>query len=62
MPLSFSVTKISLGPKKCMLVGYLNPLNTASTSKVGSFMIGPLGDGRPASGYFESSAYARSLL
>lgn len=41
VPASFSVNKISLGPKKAMLVGYLNPLKTASALRWASTIIGP---------------------
>jgi hypothetical protein len=50
---------MSLGPKKAMLVGYLNPLKTTSALRLASSIVGPLGDGRPTSGYFEAKAFAR---
>jgi hypothetical protein len=52
------VTNISLGPKKAILVGYPNPLKTTSAFRLGSSIVGPLGEGRPTSGYFEDKALA----
>jgi hypothetical protein len=57
MPASFSVNKISLGPKKAILVGYLNPFKTASTLRWGSTTTGPWGEGRPTSEYFGVTAF-----
>ncbi|MDQ6668111.1 MAG: hypothetical protein M3Y53_07780 [Thermoproteota archaeon] len=53
------MTTISLGPKKVILVGYLNPLRTSSALRLGSRIVGPLGEGRPTSGYFGAKAFAR---
>lgn len=59
MPASFSVTSISLGLKKAILVGYLNPLKTTCAFRLGSSIVGHLGEGRPTSGYFEDKAFAK---
>jgi hypothetical protein len=45
-----------------MLVGYLNPLKITCAFRLGSTNAGPLGEGRPTSGYLEDKAFARLLF
>jgi hypothetical protein len=53
---------MSLGPKKAILVGYFNPVNTTCAVRWGSTIIGPLLEGEATSGYFGDKAFTISAL
>jgi hypothetical protein len=44
-----------------MLVGYSNPLKTTCVFSSGLSIVGPLGNGRATSGYFDALDLAKAL-
>ena len=55
MPVFFSVTRMSLGPTKAIVVGAFKPLATFTTVRFGSLTVGPVGN----AGAFTYAPYER---